>query len=302
MTQTPPSFGRPFQAALVLAFLAAGSLARAQDEDEPDDAVQVQQRAMQVNVWTDENFDQWIYNGRDITGIRGRLASLLILQIEDVERTCGLTEDQKKKLQLAGQGDVKHFFDRVAEKKRRFQLVKNDQNKIGQIFQEIQPLQTALATGPFDHGSIFYKTILKTLDPPQAAKYTRSLREKTAFRYRAKVELVIANLDESIGLRADQRKKLVALITEETRPPKRYGQYDYYIVMLQASRLPESALKPIFTDTQWKVMQRQMAQVVRLEPFLKSNGFVPEDEPTDRPPADAGENAFPNGVKAFPKN
>ncbi len=290
MTTIHRTFGHLLQVAMVLAIIANGSLSRAQDddEDEPDDAVKLQQMNMRVNVWTDENFDQWVFNGRDIPGIRNRLDSLLSLQIEDVERTCGLTEDQKKKLRLAGKGDVKHFFDRVAEKKRKFQLVKNDQNQIGQIFQEIQPLQLTLSSGPFDQGSMFHKTILKTLDPAQAAKYEKAVREKLQFRYKAKVELVVANLDEALGLRADQRKKLVTLFLDETRPPKKYGQYDYYIMMLQASRLPEAKLKPIFEDAQWKAMTRQMTQVQRLEPFLKSNGFVPEDTPAAEPakPAD----------------
>lgn len=272
-------------ATMAMAAVASGGVARAQDDDIVEDEVPQQERQLIMRaevMWTDDNFDQWVFGGRNIPSIRARLDSLLALQIDDADRMCGLTDLQRKKLQLAGKGDVKHFFDRVAEKKRRFQLVKNDQNKIGEIFQEIQPLQTALNSGPFDEGSIFFKTIRKTLDEAQMAKYEQVLRDKRLFRYRAKVELVVATLDQSVGLRADQRKKLVKLILDETPPPRKYGQYDYYIVLHQASRLPEAKLRPIFDAPQWKLIGAQFQQAKGMEPFLKQNGFL-EDE--DKKPA-----------------
>ncbi len=226
--------------------------------------------------WTDETFDQWVFGQRTAAASRTRLLSLLTLQIEDVDRTCGLTDAQKAKLELAGKGDVKHLYDRVAEKKRRFQAVKNDRNKIGNIFQEIQPLQSAFNSGPFDDGSIFFKTITRTLDDSQGAKYEKTLADKRLFRYRAKVDLTVAFLDNAVGFKADQRKKLAEILMAETKPPRKYGQYDYYVVMWQAAKLPEAKIKPIFDDTQWKLLSRQLTQVQGMGQFLKQNGYLDE--------------------------
>jgi hypothetical protein len=263
---------RLLMAAMVLAIVGTGRIARAQDdEDEPAVVAPVQQFVM-----ADENFDQWIFGARNAATGRSRLDSLLALQIEDVDRTCGLTESQKKKLLLAGRGDLKRFFDRIEDKRKKFQLVKNDQNKVNEVIQEIQPLQLTLNSGPFGEGSIFFKTLEKTLDEEQVAKYDAVLREKRLFRYRAKVELVVAVLDDALGLSAEQRRRFIKLLLEDTHPPRRYGQYDYYVVMVQAAKLPEAKLRPIFDDAQWKLLGQQLMQMKGMEEFLKKGEFLPE--------------------------
>ena len=61
----------------------------------------------------------------------------------------------------------------VDEKRRKFDKVKNDQNKIGEIYQELQPLQMALNSGLFSEGSIFSKTLKKVLAHEQATGMKR---------------------------------------------------------------------------------------------------------------------------------
>ena len=278
----------PFFRSLIVACLLALLLpqsARAQQQplesdDEPQNGQEVQQFNRVVG-WTDETFDQWVFGSRTPSAARTRLNSLLTLQIEDVDRNCNLTPEQKIKLELAGKGDVKHLYDRVAEKKRHFQAVKNDQNKIGNIYQEIQPLQASFNSGPFDEGSIFFKAITNTLQGEQKAKYEKTLADKRLYRYRAKVDLTVAFLDNAVGFKADQRKQLSELLLAETKPPKRYGQYDYYVVMWQAAHLPEGKVKPIFDATQWKLLDRQLTQVKGMGQFLKQNGYLDDLGPDE---------------------
>ena len=87
------------------------------------------------------------------------------------------------------------------------------------------------------------------------ARYQKVIEDKNRFRYRAKVELVVAQLDQSVGFRDEQRRKLVELIVSETQPPTRFGQYDYYLVMYQAGKIAEAKLKPLFEDRQWALAQ-----------------------------------------------
>jgi hypothetical protein len=282
---------------LLVLLLAAASSARAQyDEldDEPEDAAQQQQ--MNVFMMADENFDQWVFGGgRNSVAGRKRLESLLALQIDQVDRTCALTDAQKKKLQLAGQGDIKRFFNRVEEKRKKFQLVKNDQNKVGEIFQEIQPLQNNLNTGLYGDGSLFVKTLKRTLDADQAAKFDKVQRDKKMFRYRAKIDLAVTMLDRSVGLKAEQRRKLAKLLLEETQPPEKFGQWDYYVVLLQAAELPQDKLKPLFDEVQWKLMTRQLDQAKGMKQFLQQNGFLVA--PAAQPPAVDVPKAAPAEVK-----
>ena len=275
-------------AAVLLAAVATAPAARAQgwDDEEEGEAEVVMNPHMAV--YSDEQFDQWVFGGgKNLATVRTSTDSLLAMQIEEIDRACGLTEAQKTKLRLAGRGDLKRFFDVYDEKKRKFQTLKNDQNRINEVFQEIQPLQATIAAGPFGEGSIFAKTIGKTLDPPQAERFEKVANEKRTYRYRARVELAVNLLDNYVGFTADQRHRLASVLAEETRAPKKFGRYDYQVVILQASKLPEAKLRPIFPDdAQWRKVRRQMDQVKGLELYLKNNGFLPADAPA-KPKADA---------------
>lgn len=268
--------------ATMLVVFAAGRDAPAQDidDDEPEVAAPVEQQFMVA----EENFDQWVFGGgRNTASARSRLDSLLTLQVEEIDRTCGITPVQKKKLLLAGRGDVKRYFGRVEEKRRKFQLVRNDANKFQAFFQELQPFQHILQQGTFGDGSLFAKTLKHTLDDRQAARHEQDLRERRQFRYRAKVDLVIAMLDSAVGLTADQRRRLSKLLAEETRPPKKFGPQDYMVVMLQVSRLPEATLKPIFNEFQWRLLGLQFDYARAMEPTLRKNGYLPDEPAKPRP-------------------
>ena len=256
------------------------------DEDAPEDGAAAQPAFM----FADENFDQWLYRDlQNTAGARSRLDALLLMRLEDVAQACTLTDPQRQKLQLAGRGDINRFFDRVEELRRKFQLVKTDQNRIGEILQAMQPLQMTFQTGPFGDGSIFAKTLKTTLTSQQHADFEATGRERRQFRYKACVELLVTKLDESLVMDAGQRRQFERLLLEETRPPVRFGPYDRSVVMLQAARIPEDKLKPLFDDHQWKVLSRQLQKARELEPFLKSSGMLPgaEDGAAAEPPGAA---------------
>ena len=109
----------PFMTVLMMLALAPAALAQ-DDEDEEPAKVEVVNRGMVVN---NIQFDSWVFGniGSANAGVaRNKLDSLLTLSVEDLERSCGLTPVQKKKLLLAGHGDIKRFFDRVDEVREIF--------------------------------------------------------------------------------------------------------------------------------------------------------------------------------------
>src|SRR5262245_36898424 len=153
----------------------------------------VRQRVDMAFVMSDDQFDQWVFGGPMNSGAarRNKLESLLTLQVDDVGRVCMLSELQKRKLILAGKGDIKRFLDKVDEKRKKFDKIKSDQNKVGDFYQELQPLQVALNSGLFNEGSLFAKTLKTSLASEQAARYESVVSEKRQYRYRAKVELAV---------------------------------------------------------------------------------------------------------------
>jgi hypothetical protein len=259
----------------LLAIAGAARIARAQDDEIVEDVPQAEQQ--QQFMVADENFDQWVFGGRGTAAvIRKRFDSQLILQVEEIERMCGVSEEQKLKLQLAGRGDIKRLFDRVEELRKKFQLVKNDQNKFNEFWQDVQPFQVVFSQGVFGPNSLFNKTLKNTLSADQSANYLLADRDRRMFQYRSTVEAIIGMLDQVVSFRAEQRQKFIDLILDRKRLPRVFGQYNYYLVLYQASQLPEAKLKEFLDEPQLKALQKVFNQVRGYEPFLKSNGYLPE--------------------------
>jgi hypothetical protein len=261
---------------VILAFLvlATGSKALAQDFEVEEENVVVE-NAFELH---ESNFDRWIFgNTGKAASAREQLESLLMLRIGEVERSCSLNESQKKMLLLAGRGDIKHFLNRLAEARRVFDQLRHDQKNINTIYQETVPLAATLRIGLFGNDSIFAKTIMSTLEVEQAERYQNFLQQRNLFRHQAKVRIAIANMDQTIGFTTDQRRRLLDLVLQETKPSLTVSpQYESQVVLLKISKIPEGKIRQILDDSRWKVMNQQLRQSRGLEVFLKQNGFLDE--------------------------
>jgi hypothetical protein len=233
-----------------------------------------------VFVITDEQFERYVFGQvGDANAARKLFESRLRERIELVGRAYGLTPDQKKKLDVAGRRDIQRVFDRVREKKDMLDRAQGDLGKVRAILLELRRDQRDPATGDlFNDGSLFAKTLWKTLTPEHRSRFGKEF-------YRSRVEWVVSLKDRSLGLSDEQHRQLVDVIVEETIPLKRYGQYDAYAVMYQASRLPEAKLRRILDDVQWQRLRNQFQQVRRFEGVLISEGYLPEQEPAATAPA-----------------
>ena len=173
------------------------------------------------------------------TRLEGRLNAL--------QSTCHLTEAQRKKLQLAGRGDIKRFMDRLDP------IVKDSVHTTAVEMQELTAKMRDLqntADGLFDAGSLFSKTLVTTLSQEQVAENERALRDENSAWYRNGVANTVRMLARLADLSDAQSEKLSKLILTETTPPLKFGlaDYDYAVVMFQASRLPEAKLQEIFDE------------------------------------------------------
>jgi len=99
---------------------------------------------------------------------RSQLDELLWRKIAHVDGICGLTDDQKIKLELAGNGDVNHILERIAALRTKAQSEQIDAELDG-LMQENQSLTSLLITGPFDKRSLFEKSRRRLLTAEQLA-------------------------------------------------------------------------------------------------------------------------------------
>ena len=137
----------------------------------------------------------------------------------------------------------------------------------------------------FTDDSLLGKVLRSTLGNEQFARYERIKLEARTARHQATLRWVVSTLDTSLHLNADQHRRFAALLAAETRPPRKFGEYDYYGVMFQVSRLPDARVKPIFAPDQWAKLEAHLTAASRLPRTLEEGGFVPENEVAAKAPA-----------------
>ncbi len=195
--------------------------------------------------------------------IRARWEARLSAEIERVDQTCRLTALQKKKLELAGRGDIKRCFDGA--------------HNSGSNPAEDNTVRNRLEEGLFRDSSMFAKTLPRALDSNQLARYRAERRERRRRIHRARVDVVVALLDETAGFTAEQRERLAKRLMERTRLSTQPDE-DVVIVLAQAAALQESELRPIFDDSQWRALSRMLKTMDQeLKDQLRRAVLEPDD-------------------------
>jgi hypothetical protein len=236
----------------------------------------VDQAAQPTFVLSALQFDQWAFNAPDSSLVFEQLDSQVKLRMEAIDRASKLTDDQKRKILLAGARDIKRFRDRYEEMKRKYENTAHPQNDVNKIHQEIQTLQTEWRAGLLGNSSLFAKVIRSVLEPEQSETSEQAEAERQRFYFAAKLQATIATLENTVPLTSRQRADLQKLLLAETRPPKEFGQYDQYVIWLQAARLPEAKLRAILDEPQFEALQPLFQTANRLEPTLKQQGLLPD--------------------------
>jgi hypothetical protein len=268
------NFDRLLAALALLIAVAMGPSARAQrafDRDLLDRPVQ-----LTTNTITDSQLEQWAFGSMGADEFRRRLELRLTARVNDINRICALSEAQKKKLHLAGRIDIRRFFDEVERIKQTIRDTQGDGMNDRDPWPVSRPFETIDRKNFFGADSLLGKSLKHTLGSEQLARYERIEREQIAARHQATLKWVLGILDTTLQLNAEQHGRLATLLAEDTRPPRKFGEYDYYGVMFQVSRLPDTRVKPIFDAGQWAKLQVQLKEAARLEATLVQGGFIPE--------------------------
>ena len=223
----------------------------------------------------DENqFNQWLFNGTNGGGIDED--SEVVLSVEAVDRACHLSQEQKDKLNLAGSGDFARFKYEVDQLRTEMVGKSYDQNEINKLYQKIQPLNTRYQAGLLGETSLFAKVLHNLLNPEQREEYEAAELERRQARHNAKVRLFVAMFEQNCPLTSKQRDSLVDLLLTDTKPAKRQSQYDWYVVIVQAAKIPDKKLKPILDKSQLQVLKQLTQQGRGMEQHLKTIGVLPD--------------------------
>jgi thiol-disulfide isomerase/thioredoxin len=99
---------------------------------------------------------------------RSQLDELLAMKIEYVDGICELTDEQKKKAELAGRGDIDHLIDRIEALRKKSPSDESNAH-VDDLLRENEALKHLL-DGPFEKPSLFSKTLRRLLTAEQLAK------------------------------------------------------------------------------------------------------------------------------------
>ncbi len=221
---------------------------------------------------TDEQFDQWIYSGRRDNTLAD---SQISLAIDSVDRACHLTPPQRDKLQLAGRGDIVRFQQRADDLHSQYASKTYDQNEIGKLLEKFQPLINSYQAGLLGSSSLYSKVLRRTLTPEQLQEYEEAVAERLKQHHNDKLRLFVAVLGRECPLKDDQRLALVKLLESETRPPKRSTQYDMYVVLAQASKIPDEKFAAILDPAQTRALKKSLERGRGMMAFLKQQDILP---------------------------
>ena len=166
-----------------------------------------------------EQINQWVFGnveGRRQSGTNGidRLNVLLSVRCESIASVVSLSEDQVSKLRLAGRGDIHRFMEKLDAVHLKFDSVRNDQEKMNQMWQEVQPLQKQFQAGLFGAGSLFNKVLSEILDEQQLYNVRTDEQKRQRFGYQARIWRALTHLERSTPLTKEQRDKLLELLLE----------------------------------------------------------------------------------------
>lgn len=126
----------------------------------------------------DASCDQMLFGkGRNEAAARSELAARLRRKVDAVDQKCGLTDEQKEKLEFAGREEIAMFFKQGKELRLRIKAPYDEtavkkgwlDTAILKLVEETRPLRLAVDSEAFEDGSRFANALKAVLTPAQAA-------------------------------------------------------------------------------------------------------------------------------------
>jgi hypothetical protein len=219
---------------------------------------------------------------------RPQLEMQLKAAIDEIDRVCTLTEEQKSKLLLAGRGDVSRHVNRLEESSGIAQRalgggdVENHRALVAEALMAAEVAQRELVTlrsnpqsGFFHQNSLFHKALRNTLTDEQRRRYDAADADRKSARHRTNVEAALRVLERGNALTPEQRRNVLALLIQETKPAQQTTSQEQQLILIQLARVAEQKLKPLLEAEQWQRMSALLNRYQAMEPQLRQAGILP---------------------------
>jgi hypothetical protein len=213
---------------------------------------------------------------------RERLDKQLAELIVALDAGCSLSDAQKRKLTLAGRGDIKQRLEQWEELNRQFPPAKDRRADAVRFEQDQERVARLMSTDVFGEESLLRKTMRHVLTLEQ---FARSEQLQTEREFAA----LIAAWDErtpGVKLTPENRHKLAWLLLTKFQPPPSRSKLAQQVLLLQLAYL-EAEATPLFDKDDQAALAELLRDARDQEAFLHSAKAWPvtPQPPQPRPAA-----------------
>ncbi len=142
-------------------------------------------------IYDEEEFDQMMLKYKTVEETKQKLSQFLSKEIEVIDKFCALTETQKKKMLVAGRGDIQWYFDYLSEIRGRYVNRPLSQDEYQTLIQESGARRACMSLAVFGEASMLRKVLANALSEQQLALYQKLERE----RHRTLIDGFVRNLE-----------------------------------------------------------------------------------------------------------
>jgi hypothetical protein len=292
-------------AACLLATLVVAVASRGGDDDiivEPEAAAAGARQAHMIDL--DSNFDAnlfeqrgngWVIRGGPAGDSEPRPAGLAVSRgrelglerIERIESACGATAEQRQRLLLAVESDVRRFAAEVEAVRDTYagrQI--NMNNPAGQrewhaFQQDVRRCRDRLRD-LFDEGSLFATVLGSTLDQQQRECLAAETAARRSFHWRAMVLEVVAKLDDSLGFDQAQYDAIVkellakepALRTDADSLSRDDANLRRNLVLMVLAGANTRPVRAALSEPQWRSISQLMNQGRAMRSWIEQQGVL----------------------------
>ncbi len=119
----------------------------------------------------EDSFDDWAFGGEaGARRFREQLDGLLEKKLRGVDTLFVLTEPQRKKLQLAGKGDIRRVLELVDRARDEYARARADAGRLAELQKDLKLIELRITDGLFEDRSLFTKTLRKMFDDRQLTR------------------------------------------------------------------------------------------------------------------------------------
>ena len=221
------------------------------------------------------------------TGTAARGRSLGEKRLERIETACGLDDDQRRRLRLAIESDVRRFVAEIDAIRSRYAGLEVDMNEpAGQkqwhaFQQDVQRCRDSMRN-LFEEGSLFATILQATLDDDQRRCLADETAARRSFHWRSMVLETLVKLDDQLGLDERQHGLLEsellahepALRTDESALARDDQNLRRNLVFLVLSQIEQGKIRDVVTDRQWPMLAVYRNQGQAMRSWIEQQGVL----------------------------